>query len=68
VIILYLRLSKENTINGIKANKIKELENQIALITDGKRETLNNKKVLDEKEKETKNLKAKLKIPHFQFT
>jgi hypothetical protein len=40
---LYQQLSNEKTINRIKANKIRELENQIALITDAKRETLNYK-------------------------
>jgi hypothetical protein len=44
------------------------LESQIASIIDAKRETTNYKGILDEKEKEIKNLKAKLKIPHFQLT
>jgi hypothetical protein len=44
------------------------LEGQIASITDGNKETTNFKSILDEKEKEIKNLRSRLKIPHFQLT
>jgi hypothetical protein len=67
VIKLSQQLSNEKTINKIKENKVRELEGQIASITDAKRETTNYKGILDEKEKEIKNLKARLKIPHFQL-
>jgi phosphosulfolactate phosphohydrolase-like enzyme len=61
-------MSNENTINRIKANKVRELEGQVASIIDAKRATTNYKGILDEKEKEIKNLKDELKILHFQPT
>jgi hypothetical protein len=68
VVKLSQQLSNEKTINRIKENKVRELEGQIASITDGNKETTNFKAILDEKEKEIRSLKARLKIPHFQLT
>jgi hypothetical protein len=48
--------------------EVKEMEGQISLITDGNKDTSRFKSILDEKEREIKNLKDKLKIPLFQLT
>jgi hypothetical protein len=65
VVKLSQQLSNEKTISRIKENRVKELEGQIILKTDGNKATSIFKYILDEKEREIKNLKAKLKIPPF---
>jgi hypothetical protein len=60
-------LSNEKTINRIKENKVRELEGQVASISNGNKETTNFKDILDEKEKEIRSLEARSKIIHFQL-
>jgi hypothetical protein len=68
VVKLSQQLSNEKTINIIKENKLRELDRQIASITDGNKVTTNFKAIWDEKQKEIRSLKYQLKIPHFELT
>lgn len=65
---LDLQLRNERTLNKIKATKVKELEDQVASTTNAKKATNNFKSLMEDKDREIKTLKAKLKIPPHELT